>query len=204
MMAVRALESEQDPKRMSKLHEPQSTARPEEQRSQDFGPQPSQYFEQHPSQYFGPPHSGPQPPQLGPQPPQFGPPQPKQHNVLAIIAMVVASLALVMGLGGFVAPLLFAMIFGGFSLADEPLGTEGTAPQVVAGQSYPGTLLQDEVTRVIGSSIGDVTSITCPATPVVATKVVTVCDGIVDGTDWSFKVTFEDGLGHFTLDEKAD
>jgi hypothetical protein len=191
MMAVRALKSEQDPKRMSKLHEPQSTARPEEHPSQYFGPQPGQYF-------------GPQPPQLGPQPPQFGPPRPKQHNVLAIIAIVVASLALVMGLGGFVAPLLFAMIFGGFSLADEPLGTEGTAPQVVAGQSYPGTLLQDEVTRLIGSSIGDVTSITCPATPVVATKVVTVCDGIVDGTDWSFKVTFEDGLGHFTLDEKAD
>jgi hypothetical protein len=26
---------------------------------------------------------------------------------------------------------------------------------------------------------------------------------MVDGADWSFRVTFEDGLGHFTLDEKV-
>jgi hypothetical protein len=27
--------------------------------------------------------------------------------------------------------------------------------------------------------------------------------GIVEGADWSFRVTLEDGLGHFTLDEKV-
>lgn len=95
---------------------------------------------------------------------------------------------------------------GGFP--DGP-GLEGTAPQVVAGQPYPGRLLQDEVSRVLGAGFGGgfcgaVTSVACPATPAVVAGAVTLCQGVVDGSSWSYRVTFEDGMGHFTLDEKVD
>ena len=43
--------------------------------------------------------------------------------------------------------------------------------------------------------------ISCPATPVVATDAVALCHGVIDGLDPSVRVTFEDGLGHFTLVE---
>jgi hypothetical protein len=32
---------------------------------------------------------------------------------------------------------------------------------------------------------------------------VTVCHGTVDGSDWTFRLTFEDLLGHFTLEQKV-
>jgi len=41
------------------------------------------------------------------------------------------------------------------------------------------------------------------ATPEVVADAVTVCHGVVEGADSTFRVTFKDGLGHFALDEKA-
>lgn len=136
----------------------------------------------------------PQQPYWQPSPPVF-----KQKNGLAITALVVASLALLMGLGGFVSQIFMGAIFSG----PMPFGgdMQGTAPQVVAGQTYPGTLMQHEVSRVIRGDGGDVASISCPATPAVVTDAVTVCHGVVDGSDTSVKVTFEDSVGHFTLVE---
>jgi hypothetical protein len=43
--------------------------------------------------------------------------------------------------------------------------------------------------------------ISCPAAPAVATDAVALCHGVIDGLDPSVRVTFEDGLGHFTLVE---
>lgn len=146
---------------------------------------------QHPWQpQYPPPQMGDLPPQLQWQP---SPPTLKQSNGLAITALVVACLALLLGLG-----LMAFVALAGFpspSVGDLP----GTAPQVVAGQPYPGKLLQDEVARVISGDGGDVKSMTCPETAAVDTKAVAVCHGVVDDFDSAVTVTFEDGLGHFTL-----
>jgi hypothetical protein len=138
---------------------------------------------------------------------QPSPPAPKQNNGLAIAAIVVASLTLLMFLGLIVFQALFGAILGGFmssagGFSPPDGGLKGTAPQVVAGQTYPGEMLQDEVARVVRGSGGDVTSISCPATRAVVPGAVAECQGSVDGFSWSFRVTFEDGSGHFTLDEK--
>jgi hypothetical protein len=146
----------------------------------------------------------PQPGQLTPSPPQFQylPPQPqwlppapvsKQKNGLAITALVVSCLALVLVLG----LIAFVVVTGFFSPPGE---LQGTAPQVVAGVPYKGALLADELSRVITADFGDVGSMTCPQTPVNA-HVVVSCHGVVDGYDSTVEVTFEDGLGHFTLVE---
>jgi Domain of unknown function (DUF4333) len=76
---------------------------------------------------------------------------------------------------------------------------QGTAPQVVTGQTYPGGLLQDEVTRVISGDGGEVGSMTCPETANVDAGAATLCQGVVDGFPSEVTITFEDGLGHFTL-----
>ena len=91
------------------------------------------------------------------------------------------------------------VITGFFSSAGD---LQGTAPQVVAGQTYPGGLLQDEVSRVISGDGGTVGPMTCPETAAVGAQVVAVCHGVVDGYDSEVTVTFEDDLGHFTLVEK--
>lgn len=133
---------------------------------------------------------------------QYQPPQsqwqsaqlvPKQRNGLAVTALVVSCLALLLVLG----LIAFVLVSGFFS---PPGDLQGTAPQVVAGEAYRGALLADEVSRVIRGDFGDVASMTCPQTPV-ATDVVVECRGEVDGFDARIKVTFEDGLGHFTLME---
>jgi hypothetical protein len=149
------------------------------------------------------PWHGQQP--LPPQPaqPQHLPPQPrwqpsapasKQSNGLAITALVVACLALLLALG----LILFVGVTGVSSSAGD---LQGTAPQVVAGEPYPGSLLANEVSRVIRSDGGDVGSMTCPETPAVDVGVTAICHGAVDGFDSTVTVTFEDGLGHFTLVE---
>ncbi len=137
-------------------------------------------------------------------------PAPKpRHSALAITAIVLSSVALLMVIGTFVSQFFFAAVFGGLSSFDSgfapPEGPfEGTAPQVIAGQTYPGLLLQDEVARLVRANGGSVKSVSCPATPAVLAGVVTTCHGDVDSSAWSFQVTFTDGLGHFTLDEKVD
>ena len=105
--------------------------------------------------------------------------------------------------GGFIAPL--GMLFMGAlsSGSAGPFGDpslEGTAPQVVAGQAYPGSLLQDEVSRVVGGSGSGGPSFSCPATPAVIAHAVTVCREGANGSGSTAKVTFEDDLGHFTLE----
>jgi len=94
----------------------------------------------------------------------------------------------------------FAGLFSGISSSGGDL--EGTAPQVVAGQPYPGDLLAREVTRVITADGGDVPSMTCPDSPAVDADAVVVCHGVVDSFDSEVTVTFHDDLGHFTLVEQ--
>jgi hypothetical protein len=130
-------------------------------------------------------------------------PVPKQNNGLAITALVVASLALLTGLGVIVSQVVSMLFLGFFAsgmggLPDGP-SLEGTAPQVVAGQAYPGSLLEDEVVRTINGFGADVRSVSCPVTPAVVADAETVCRGPIDGSDATVKVTFEDSLGHFTV-----
>ena len=136
----------------------------------------------------------PHPSQLQPQW-QPSPPAAKHSNWIAITALVVACVAMLMVLG----LIVFVVITGFFSSAGD---LQGTAPQVVAGQTYPGGLLADEVARVISGDFGDVGSMTCPDTAAVDADAVAVCHGVVDGYDSEVTVTFEDDLGHFTLVEK--
>jgi hypothetical protein len=138
--------------------------------------------------------------ELPPPQAQWQPSQPvsKQGNGLAITALVVAIFALlVSSVAG-----VFVLVVGGTSGSAGDL--EGTAPQVVAGQEYPGKLLENEITRVISNDGGDVTSVSCPATPAVVADAVTVCHGVVDGFKWSYKVTFQDGKGHFAVAENEE
>jgi hypothetical protein len=159
-----------------------------------------------------------QPVQPAPPPAQYLPPQsywqpsppaPRQNNGLAITALVVASLALLIGLSTFVSQIFATLFLGIFSAGGGPFGgsfggpsLEGTAPQVATGQAYPGQKLQDEVSRVISNDGSDVGSITCPDTLDVKAGAATVCHGLVDGFESDIKVTFEDGVGHFTLVER--
>ena len=131
-------------------------------------------------------------------------PAPAQSRGLAIAAIVIAGIALLSSLGGFVIPMVAG---GAFALASSgsagPFGSpsiEGTAPQVVAGQPYPGRLLQDELARVWGDPGSGGPSFSCPATAAVVAGAVTVCHGTEGGLGSAAKVTFQDDLGHFTLD----
>jgi hypothetical protein len=176
------------------------------------------YGDQQPPQFQQPQQFQQSPPfQPTPPPPLYWQPYPpvrKQNNGLAIAGIVIGSLALLTGLGFVVSQLFFGVLMGGLMMSGNgPAGGgflppdgafEGTAPQVVAGQTYPGALLQDEVARLVRANGGDVGSISCPATPAVGASVVATCHGVVDQSNWSFQVTFTDGLGHFTLDEKVD
>jgi len=170
-------------------------------------------FEQQPFAQPGPPHDqyplSSQPVQQRTVEPQYVPslqyplPQPQWQpsqqaphpkNGLAVTALIVSCVALLLVLG----QIVFVVVTGFFS---PPGDLQGTAPQVVAGSPYRGTLLADELSRVITADFGDVGSMTCPETPAVAVDAVTSCHGMVDGLESTVSVTFEDGLGHFTLAE---
>jgi hypothetical protein len=147
------------------------------------------------------------------QPQSYGqqprPLPPKQGNGLAIAAIVLSSLALLAVFVGFVAQMMMGLVFGGLMTAfggsgPTVSGLTGTAPQVVSGQEYPGSQLENEVSRVMSGDGFDATQLTCPATPQVSTDVVTECHGIVDGSDSTVRITFKDGLGHFALDQKVN
>jgi hypothetical protein len=135
---------------------------------------------------------------------QPSPPVARQGNGLAITAIVIAGIALLMGLGGFVLPLIAGGVFALASSGSAgPFGTpslEGTAPQVVAGQAYPGRLLQEEVARVEGGSGPGGPSYSCPETAAVVAGTVTICHEAGGGPGSSVKVTFEDDLGHFRVE----
>lgn len=172
---------------MSNPYEQQAFAQPGPQH--DLPPQPAQMpYPPQQLQYL--------PSQPQPQPPpqwQSSPPATKQKNGLAVTALVISCLALLLVLG----LITFVAVTGFFTPPGE---LQGTAPQVVAGEPYKGTLLADELSRVITADFGEVGSMTCPQTPVEA-QVVVSCHGVVDGYDSTLEVTFEDVLGHFTLVE---
>ena len=161
-----------------------------------------------------------QPPQFQQIPPaqpywQPAPPVRKQSNALAITAIVIACITLLAGLMYIVSQVFLAAIFGGIMSSANGFASsgggwvpssgsiQGTAPQVVPGQAYPGALLQDEVSRLVRADGGDGASMSCPATPAVVAGAVVECPGVVGGSHWTFRVTFSDRLGHFTLDEKV-
>jgi hypothetical protein len=167
---------------MSNPYEQPPFPQPNPWHVQPPSPQPARQ-QQIPDQHLG------QQQQWQPSPPAF-----KQSNGLAITALVVACVALLLVLG----LMFFVAVTGFFSSAGD---LQGTAPQVVVGEPYRGSLLSDEVSRVISGDGGDVGSMTCDETPAVDAGVVVVCHGVVDGFDSKITVTFEDGLGHFTLVE---
>jgi hypothetical protein len=215
--SVRGSELRQDSERMSNSYEHQPLPPTEPWLAQNFQPSPlSPQQEAHQFQDASSVQPIQSQPPLPPPPHrpsvqnswQPAPPVAKQNNALAITALVVAVIALLMAAGGAVSGFLGAIAFGGLSSLppgiDASSGMQGTAPAVVEGQGYSGDLLQKEIARVVAGNGGDVTAVACPATPNVAKGVVTACHGVVDGTDWSYKVTFQDGLGHFNLDEQAD
>jgi len=159
------------------------------------------FAEPHPWQGQQPwPPQQPPAPSFLPQPQtqtwQPTPPAPKQNNGLAITALVVACLALVLVLA-----VIVSGVLSGF-MPPVAGNLQGTAPQVVLGEPYPGALLADEVSRVISNDGGDVGSITCPDTSDVKAGVASVCHGLVDGFESAITVTFQDGVGHFTLVEQ--
>lgn len=171
---------------------------------------PSNPFEQQPFSNPGLRYD-PQPPPWQPGQPQYQPlqyqpsplqylpsaqpsqPASKQTNGLAVTALVISSLTLLLVL----AMIAFVVVTEAFSPTE---GLAGTAPQVVAGEKYKGTLLADELSRVIRADFGEVRSMTCPES-VVGAHVIVDCQGVIDGFDSTVKVTFEDAVGHFTLVE---
>jgi len=134
---------------------------------------------------------------------------------VTIAAIAGARVSLLMGLGFFVFQAFFGILVGGLmssfggsgsagnGFAPTDSGLTGTAPQVVAGKVYPGAQLADEVSRVARNAGGNVGSVTCADTQEVRSGAVVGCRGAMDGSSWDFRVTFDDGLGHFTLDEKV-
>jgi len=122
---------------------------------------------------------------------------PKQNNGLAIAALVLASVALLVGFGAFLVPMAAMLALGAAGIGDGGFsstaddGFKGTAPQVVAGRAYAGAMLEDEVSRMERDVGGEE----------VRAGAVSTCHGVIDGSNWDLRVTFDDGLGHFTLDE---
>ncbi len=132
-----------------------------------------------------------------PPPPYAGSSRPARTSThpIAVTALVLSILALVLvalaAVGAVVAAGVFGGGFGGYDLI-------GTAPQVVDGQSYPGSRLADEVQRVLEDDGWDVGPLTCPDVHVAA-GTSTQCTGEVDGSQSSVDIELEDDEGHFTI-----
>lgn len=122
---------------------------------------------------------------------------------MAIAALVLSILALLGTVGTGVLILVVGVLASGGPVG----GTDGytllgTAGGVVAGQSYPGSDLADEVQRVLENDYATVDEMTCPDTAVADAGSETFCHGVIDGTDGSVVVTFTDSRGHFELVEQ--
>jgi hypothetical protein len=114
---------------------------------------------------------------------------------LAITSLVLSALAML----GVIALAAWLLIAG-------PLGNTGTSgpltgqlPQPVAQGVLAGGDLSKAVSARIDQDGGDVSRMACPSTPRVTQGVVTVCHGVVSGSDYAIVVYFEDEQGHFTL-----
>ena len=161
--------------------------------------QPSPYIASQPGPYAPP--SGtptlPVPPHLyAPVPPTPPPTHSGSGRGLAIVALVAALLAFLLALG------TLAVVFVGSGGFADSYTLTGTAPQVVDGEPYSGAKLADELRRVIDDDGGTASSIECPDTPRVDSDAVTTCTGTVDDYRERLTVDFQDGEGHFTLEEQ--
>ncbi len=93
--------------------------------------------------------------------------------------------------------LVLSLVMSGFF--DSSYTLTGTAPQVVEGQPYSGTLLATELERVLRDDGSDVGTLTCPDTARIDSDATTTCSGEVDGWQERLTVDFQDGEGHFVL-----
>lgn len=149
--------------------------------------------------YQTPPPTGWSPHSWARPEPAPAPYRPARPSVLPVVAVVLASLALLLAIAAGA-----AVLFDGSGDAgsgdggwDAPLtGRLDTAPK----GALAGGTLQSAVSKVIIEDGGGVTQLTCPATPSVDQGVVSVCHATIDGDPWAVVVLFEDTDGSFTLD----
>jgi hypothetical protein len=132
-----------------------------------------------------------QPPVWPAMPPPPARPDRGSSSKLAIVSLVLSSLAL---LGVILALVLF--LGGGGGGGGGPL--TGKLPTTTAG--VRGADLEDVVTKRISDDGGDVEAMRCPDVASVAQGVVAVCHGSISGDEWAVIVYFEDAQGHYTLD----
>jgi len=147
---------------------------------QNFGPPPQRFPVQwHPLQPVQPVPSG------------------RGGRGLAITAVVLSAMAL-----------LGVLVLAGWMLVATGPVDEGSSTGPLTGQlsSSPGggrvsgDTLARSVSDRITSDGGDVTRMDCPETPESGQGVVTVCHGVISGSDYAIVVYFEDEDGHFTLE----
>ncbi len=115
---------------------------------------------------------------------------------MAIASFVLSALALVGVLA--VAAWVIFVGPGGGSGASVPL--TGQLPRSAAGAALAGSDLSAAVTARVRQDGGDVADMTCPRTPKVGQGVVTVCHGVISGSDYAVVVYFETADGRFTLE----
>jgi hypothetical protein len=114
---------------------------------------------------------------------------------LAITSLILSALVL-LGVIALAAWLLIA----------RPLGDTGSSRPLTGQLSQPvaqGALAGGDLSKAVSARIdqdgGDVSRMDCPDTPRVIQGAVTVCHGVVSGSDYAIVVYFEDEQGHFTL-----
>lgn len=140
--------------------------------------------------YQGTNEHSPQPPVWPAMPPPPVRPDRGSSSKLAIVSLVLSSLAL---LGVVVMLVLF---LGGGPGDGGPL--TGKLTTTTAG--VRGSDLEDMVTNRITDDGGEVEAMRCPDVASVVQGVVTVCHGSISGDQWAVIVYFEDAQGHYTLD----
>lgn len=141
------------------------------------------------------------------QPPP--PPQRDSTRTLAIVALVIGSVALLGQLLAMVVPMLFFGFFGLVGLGggfDEEFGPAGVATygggQVSPGAdgTVSGTALTEAVRDLVGVDdpfMPPVDQITCDAAPRIAKDVSVLCRSTPD--QWYFIVRFVNGAGEFEV-----
>ena len=140
---------------------------------------------------------GPPPPALTPWYVGPVPSTASQHGGrgLAITSLVLSALSL-LGVIALAAWLLIAGLLGN-TATSGPL--TGQVSHAVAQGTLAGADLSKAVSARIDQDGGDVSRMSCPDTPRLAQGVVSVCHGVVSGSDYAIVVYFEDEQGHFTL-----
>lgn len=138
---------------------------------------------------------------------QATPPSPDRANrVMAVVALVLASLGLLFGLG---ACGMSMVAMDGVDQAERALGLgdappedavyTGRAPGVSVHETYPGTRLAKAVTTALQETGATVGALTCDDTLEVGLGAEARCEGVVDGEGSVITVLFEDDDGHFMM-----